>query len=327
MTPQAVIDVFDHLRAVSVDNTEFAGELAAAEPQMPELIVDVVERIVVPVTTVGERTAEPCDESFALDALGSVFVTALRTLATARPDTAEPLARTALHLITRLLVQDDEELADTSWSTSTPSPCTRRSRPTRPPPPDNPLSHLYRQAGRRVRQAPATDTDKESFMETTTMQTTTASEQAAQAVEERERMVRAADYTELVWRYQGTGQEQTELAAFHADGTTLARAVGEFGTLLLTRYLTAVPDEHADCEAGYAMTKLAAVTSRDLMRRCLTGDGAQAAWSAALALFTSLGFWHRSWGAVAEGDGAVRLRGSKPRLLDLKAHLVPSAHD
>ncbi|MYV70256.1 hypothetical protein GT043_34380 [Streptomyces sp. SID2131] len=93
-------------------------------------------------------------------------------------------------------------------------------------------------------------------------------------------MARAADYTELVWRYQGTGQEQTEPAAFHADNR-LARTVGEFGTLLLTRCLTAVPDEHADCEAGYLMNRLAAVTSRDLIRRCLTGDGAEAAWSAA----------------------------------------------
>ncbi|MGW9453793.1 hypothetical protein [Streptomyces sp. NPDC055632] len=112
MTPQAVMDVFDHLRAVSVDDTEFAGGLVAAEPRMPELIVDVVERIVVPVTTVGARTAEPCDDSFVLDALGRVFVTTLRAWATAGPDTAEPLARTALHLIAQLLVEDHEDLAD-----------------------------------------------------------------------------------------------------------------------------------------------------------------------------------------------------------------------
>ncbi|MFC7934050.1 hypothetical protein [Streptomyces cinereoruber] len=112
MTPQAVMDVFDHLRAVSVDDSEFADELVAAEPRMPELIVDVAERIVVPVTAVGARTAEPCDDSFVLDALGSVFVTALRAWATAGPDTAEPLARTALHLIAQLLVEDHEDLAD-----------------------------------------------------------------------------------------------------------------------------------------------------------------------------------------------------------------------
>ncbi|MFC7924522.1 hypothetical protein [Streptomyces cinereoruber] len=105
-------------------------------------------------------------------------------------------------------------------------------------------------------------------------------ERAAQAAEERERMARAADYVELVWRYQGTEQEQTELAAFHADNR-LARTIGEFGTLLLPRHLTAVPDEHADCEAGYVMDHLAAVTSLDLMRRCLTGDAVETLWPAA----------------------------------------------
>ncbi|MGW3560638.1 hypothetical protein ACWDNT_25365 [Streptomyces sp. NPDC000963] len=103
MTPDAVMDAFNHLRAVSVDNTQYAGELAAAEPRMPELIVDAVEQIVVPVTMVGERVPELCDDSFALDALASVFVSTLRTWAQAGPHTAEPLARAALHLITRHL--------------------------------------------------------------------------------------------------------------------------------------------------------------------------------------------------------------------------------
>ncbi|MFE0776792.1 hypothetical protein [Streptomyces sp. NPDC058861] len=111
ISPQAVMDIFDHLRAVSVNDSEFAGALVAAEPRMPELIVDVIERIVVPVTAIGERVPEPCDESFVLDALASVFVTALRAWATAGPDTAEPLARTALHLIAQLLVEDHEDLA------------------------------------------------------------------------------------------------------------------------------------------------------------------------------------------------------------------------
>ncbi|WP_435191950.1 hypothetical protein [Streptomyces sp. bgisy126] len=112
MTPQAVMDVFDHLRAVSVDDSEFAGELVTAGPRMPELIVDVVERIVVPVNAVGEHVPEPCDESFVLDALGRVFVTILRAWAMAGPHTAEPLARTALHLIAQLPVEDHENLAD-----------------------------------------------------------------------------------------------------------------------------------------------------------------------------------------------------------------------
>ncbi|MFE5512356.1 hypothetical protein ACFQ9J_17420 [Streptomyces sp. NPDC056529] len=100
-------------------------------------------------------------------------------------------------------------------------------------------------------------------METTT-QTTTVSEQTEQAAEYRERMARAADYVELVCRYQGTEREQTALAAFHTDHR-LARTIGEFGALLLTRHLTTVPDEHTDYEAGHVTHKLTVVTSRGLV--------------------------------------------------------------
>ncbi|MDN3059846.1 hypothetical protein PH213_36060 [Streptomyces sp. SRF1] len=49
---------------------------------MPELLVDVAERIVVPVTVLPDAEAgEWCEDTFALEALGRVFVTALRTWA------------------------------------------------------------------------------------------------------------------------------------------------------------------------------------------------------------------------------------------------------
>ncbi|MFC8795788.1 hypothetical protein [Streptomyces cinereoruber] len=54
------------------------------------------------------------------------------------------------------------------------------------------------------------------------------------------------------------------------------RLVGEFGALLLAGHLTAVPDEHADCESAYVAGKL--VTSRYLERWCLaSGAGAHTA--------------------------------------------------
>ncbi|TVL87348.1 hypothetical protein [Streptomyces sp. SAJ15] len=60
---------------------------------------------------------------------------------------------------------------------------------------------------------------------------------------------------ELVWRYQDTEQDKAALAEFEADGPELARLIGEFGTLLLADYITAVPDEHADCESAYALRR------------------------------------------------------------------------
>jgi hypothetical protein len=50
MTPDAAISAFAYLRAVEADDAEAAAEFAGAEPRMPALLVDVAERIVVPVT-------------------------------------------------------------------------------------------------------------------------------------------------------------------------------------------------------------------------------------------------------------------------------------
>ncbi|MFJ9634735.1 hypothetical protein ACIRU8_44310 [Streptomyces sp. NPDC101175] len=96
-----------------------------------------------------------------------------------------------------------------------------------------------------------------------------------------EQIARAADYVELVWRGQGSEQDQAALAVFHSDGSELARLIGEFGELLLADYITAVPDEHADCESAYALRQMVTVASRYLKRWCLAGGGAQTAWIAA----------------------------------------------
>ncbi|MFC8270121.1 hypothetical protein ACFUIZ_31065 [Streptomyces cinereoruber] len=91
-----------------------------------------------------------------------------------------------------------------------------------------------------------------------------------------EQILRATDYVELIWQGQGSEEEEAALAEFHANGPEPVRLVGEFGALLLAGYLTAVPDEHADCESAYVAGKL--VTSRYLKRWCLaSGAGAHTA--------------------------------------------------
>lgn len=98
----------------------------------------------------------------------------------------------------------------------------------------------------------------------------------------REQILRAADYVELVWQEQGSEEDKAALAEFHADGPELARLIGQFGALLLADYLTAVPDEHADCDSAYALRQLVTVASRYLKRWCLADDaGAHTAWIAA----------------------------------------------
>ncbi|MGV9937494.1 hypothetical protein ACWC4C_32710 [Streptomyces olivaceoviridis] len=108
-------------------------------------------------------------------------------------------------------------------------------------------------------------------METTSLKTQLTAEQIR----------RAADYVELVWQEQGSEEDKSRLAEFHADGPELARLVGEFGALLLSDYLTVVPDEHADCESAYVLGQLVTVASRYLKRWCLADGGAHTAWIAA----------------------------------------------
>jgi hypothetical protein len=90
-SPQEVISAFKYLRAVQAADTEAAAEFVAAEPAMPALLVDVAERIVVPATALCGIDPEPCDDSFALQAVGRDFVTTLHNWAQAGPDTAKPL--------------------------------------------------------------------------------------------------------------------------------------------------------------------------------------------------------------------------------------------
>ncbi|MEU5431565.1 hypothetical protein AB0H73_39015 [Streptomyces olivoreticuli] len=66
MTPDAAISAFNYLRAVQADDTVAAAEFAGAEPRMPALLVDVAERIVVPITALLRTdVAVPCDDAFA----------------------------------------------------------------------------------------------------------------------------------------------------------------------------------------------------------------------------------------------------------------------
>ncbi|MFF9780121.1 hypothetical protein ACF1HJ_41575 [Streptomyces sp. NPDC013978] len=89
---------------------------------------------------------------------------------------------------------------------------------------------------------------------------------------------------ELVWGSRGGEQDRAALAEFQVDGLELALLMGEFGALLLTDYISVVPAEHTDCDAGHVLGDLVALTSRYLRRRCHTGGGAQAAYMAAALL-------------------------------------------
>ncbi|MFF9981261.1 hypothetical protein [Streptomyces erythrochromogenes] len=113
MTPDTAISAFGYLRAVQAGDVEAAREFAGAEPRMAGLLVDAVERIVVPVTALpGPEAGEPTAEMFALEGLGRVLVTSLRTWAQAGPDAAEGIAHAVIEFVVQFLTDEHEDIAD-----------------------------------------------------------------------------------------------------------------------------------------------------------------------------------------------------------------------
>ncbi|MER6151256.1 hypothetical protein ACWGPD_09745 [Streptomyces hirsutus] len=115
MTPDAAISAFNYLRAVEASDTEAAAGFAKADLRMPALLVDVAERIIVPVTALCGLNPDPCNDSFALAAVGQVLVATLRGWAQAGPDAAEGIAHAIIVELDNgkaLTVRERAELLD-----------------------------------------------------------------------------------------------------------------------------------------------------------------------------------------------------------------------
>nr|WTB36464.1 hypothetical protein OG781_30665 [Streptomyces sp. NBC_00830] len=81
---------------------------------MPALLLDVADRVVIPVTALPgpeKNQGEPCKDTFALEALGRVFLSTLRTWEQAGPDAAESIARAVTTFAAQILTEDHEDVA------------------------------------------------------------------------------------------------------------------------------------------------------------------------------------------------------------------------
>ncbi len=110
LTPEVAISAFGYLRAIQAGDTEAAAKFADAHPQMPSMLVNVAERIIVPVTALCGLDPDPCDDSFALEAVGRVLVATLRNWSMqAGPCTAEGIARAVIDFVAHILTDEDRE--------------------------------------------------------------------------------------------------------------------------------------------------------------------------------------------------------------------------
>jgi hypothetical protein len=76
------------------------------------MLVDAATQIVVPVTTLPPDTSEACEDTFALEALGQVFLTTLRTWQQAGPDAAESITRAVIAFTEQILTEDHKNVAN-----------------------------------------------------------------------------------------------------------------------------------------------------------------------------------------------------------------------
>ncbi|WP_326613770.1 hypothetical protein OHA57_00175 [Streptomyces anulatus] len=109
LTPEQVERGFDYLLALQMGGGAAVAGRAEADPQLAFVLLRLAEDIIWPVTAVDEETTDPCADSFALDEVGCVLLSALRDWARDSPTTAVPgIAR-----FVENVVPDPEDHGDT----------------------------------------------------------------------------------------------------------------------------------------------------------------------------------------------------------------------
>ncbi|QCD60336.1 hypothetical protein [Streptomyces hawaiiensis] len=114
LTPEQVEQGFDYLQALQMGGGAAVTGRAEADPELAFVMLRLAEDIVWPVTAV-DGEADPCADSFALDEVGCVLLSALRDWARDSPTTAVPgIARTIIRFTVNVIPDPDHaDTADT----------------------------------------------------------------------------------------------------------------------------------------------------------------------------------------------------------------------
>jgi|tagenome__1003787_1003787.scaffolds.fasta_scaffold20781204_2 hypothetical protein len=113
MSPNAVMTAFHYVQSLQEGDIETAGMLANAEPRLLTLLIDVADRIVTPITALPSAgEGDPCRDSFALEALGRIFLTRLRAEDDLCPASVPGIARAIIRFVEEILTEDGQDVAD-----------------------------------------------------------------------------------------------------------------------------------------------------------------------------------------------------------------------
>ncbi|MCX4444821.1 hypothetical protein [Streptomyces sp. NBC_01789] len=109
LTPQQVERGFDDLLALQMGGAAYAARKSEATPELAFVLLRLAEDIIWPATAVDRETTDPCGDSFALDEVGCVLLSALRDWARDSPTTAVlGIARSIIRFVENVIPDPDD---------------------------------------------------------------------------------------------------------------------------------------------------------------------------------------------------------------------------
>ncbi|MET9834542.1 hypothetical protein ABZ078_35810 [Streptomyces sp. NPDC006385] len=114
LTPEQVERAFDYVLALQMGGGEAIAGRAEADPELAFVLLRLAEDVIWPVTAVDGDT-DPCADSFALDEVGCVLLSAPRDWARDSPTRAVPgIARSIIRFTVNVIPDPDHaDTADT----------------------------------------------------------------------------------------------------------------------------------------------------------------------------------------------------------------------
>ncbi|MFE5546102.1 hypothetical protein ACFQ71_20060 [Streptomyces sp. NPDC056534] len=109
LTPEQVERGFDYLLALQMGSGAAVAGRAEADPELAFVLLRLAEDIIWPVTAVDGEAADLCADSFVLDEVGCVLLSALRDWARDSATTAVPgIARSIIRFVENVIPDPDD---------------------------------------------------------------------------------------------------------------------------------------------------------------------------------------------------------------------------
>lgn len=109
LTPEQVEQGFDFLLALQTGGGNYASQQVEATPELAFILLRLAEDIIWPPTAVDGEAADLCADSFVLDELGCVLLSALRDWTRDSPTTAVlGIARSIIRFVENVIPNPDD---------------------------------------------------------------------------------------------------------------------------------------------------------------------------------------------------------------------------